>query len=113
MLYFYIIMILFKSDMEVMKELGRWFKQTRANLQLTQQEISEKTGVDRGVISRFENGESISLLNFLALMRAINKLEKLVEMVGEVRVDPRVVRTKEVKRVRKKKRASSKNFFEE
>ena len=105
-------MNLFKSDREVVRDLARFFKRSRINLQLTQQDIVEKTGLDRGVISRFENEENISLLNFLALMRAVNKLDRFVDIATEERKDPRVFKDKDVQRVRKKNEPS-KGFFME
>ena len=106
-------MSVFKSDREVLRDLASFFKRSRVNLQLTQKDIVERTGLDRGVISRFENEGNISLSNFLLLMRSVNKLELIVEMISQERKDPRIYKDKEIKRVRKSKNEPSKGFFME
>lgn len=104
-------MSLFKSDREVVSDLAGFFKRSRINLQLTQKDIVDKTGLDRGVISRFENEGNISLVNFLALMRSVNKLDQFAELANEVREDPRIFKEKEIQRVRKRKHGSPSSYF--
>ena len=106
-------MNVFESDHEVLQQLANYFKRSRINLQLTQQDIATQAGLDRGVVSRFENGENISLLNFLTLMRSVSKLDRLQELANEERPDPRIVRKTEPQRVRKSKDEPSEGFFME
>ena len=47
------------------------FIKYRASRNLTQQDIAEKLGVDRGVIIRFEQGKSISRINYFKILMLI------------------------------------------
>lgn len=92
--------VLFKSDRQILTELGEKFKLTRINKRLTQAELSEKTGVARKTISRFESGENISVLNLITLMRNVGKLEAFAEVLSQEIPDPRIGSETERKRYR-------------
>lgn len=72
-----------KSNNDVVVDLGRRFRDYRLALRLTQKEIAEQSGVSVMTIVRFEKGEgaTIRLDNFVALMRAIQKLEGIAECI--------------------------------
>lgn len=75
-----------KSNNAIIAELGSRFKEYRIALRLTQKEISEQSGVSVMTIVRFEKGEgsSIRLDNLIALLRAIEKLEGISDIVPEM-----------------------------
>ena len=72
-----------KSNNDIIVELGRKFRNYRVALRLTQKEIAEQTGMSVMTIVRFERGEgsSIRLDNFIALLRAVQKLEMVYELI--------------------------------
>lgn len=75
-----------KSNNDIVVQLGQRFRDYRIALRLTQKEISEQTGVSVMTIVRFEKGEgsAIRLDNFVALMRAIQKLEVISEAIPDI-----------------------------
>lgn len=72
-----------KSNNDIIVQLGQRFRDYRIALRLTQKEIAAQSGVSVMTIVRFERGEgsSIRLDNFIALMRAIEKLEGISEAI--------------------------------
>ena len=70
-----------RSNNDISVQLGKRFRDYRIALRLTQKDISRQTGVSVMTIVRFETGEgsSIRLNNFVALMRAIQRLEGIAQ----------------------------------
>ena len=64
--------------------LSERFKQYRIYYPLTQSELAEKSGVSVRSISRFENGEDISLSNFIKLMRALDLGGRMADMIPDL-----------------------------
>lgn len=61
-----------KRDQAVLKQIGLQLRQKREEAGLSQQEIAKKVGVNRNVISSWENGESeAKILNFLAISETL------------------------------------------
>jgi len=97
-----------RSNNDIAVDLGRRFRDYRIALRLTQKEIAEQSGVSVMTIVRFESGEvhSIRLDNFIALLRAIQRLEGISESIPEIPMSLYHARgnsTSSSKRVRKKK----------
>ncbi|MBR4811131.1 MAG: helix-turn-helix transcriptional regulator [Bacteroidaceae bacterium] len=74
------------SNSDISVDLGRRFKNYRIALNLTQKEISEQSGVSVMTLVRFESGEfgSISLNKFIALMRALQLLENIADVIPDM-----------------------------
>ena len=74
------------SNYEVAAELGARFRAYRVALRLTQKDVAEKSGVSVLTISRFEKGAapSISLYYYIALLRAIQQLERVADSIPEI-----------------------------
>lgn len=96
-----------KSNNDIAVELGRRFKSYRIALKMTQQEIAMQSGVSVITVARFERGEAHSLRmdNFLALMRAIQKLEDIADIIPDIPPSLYGARRtgREVQRVRRRK----------
>ena len=75
-----------RSNNDIIVSLGARFRDYRVALRLTQKEISEQSGVSVMTIVRFERGESASIRldNFVALMRSIQKLEWIAEVIPSI-----------------------------
>lgn len=73
--------------------LGQRYKATRIALQITQQEVSEKTGVSMSTIRRFENGLTfnLTLAHFIAMLQTIGFAENLEEVIPEILPDPNIL----------------------
>ena len=75
---------------EIVAMLGRRFKDYRIGCDLTQQEVSERSGVSVVTIRNFENGRlyNISLGVFIELLRAIGYMEGLDDVLPEIPISP-------------------------
>lgn len=70
--------------------LGQRYKATRVALDITQKEVSEKTGISMSTIRRFENGLTfnLTLAHFIALLQAIGFAANLEDVIPEMLPDP-------------------------
>ena len=93
-----------KSNYEVATELGARLRAYRIALRLTQKEVAEKAGISVITLARFESGasSSISLTYFIGLLRAMEQLERVVDVVPEI-PDSLYLSRKAAQRVRRKK----------
>jgi len=71
---------------ELIKLLGARFKDYRLRSNMTQKDVAEQSGVSINTITKFENGTtgSMSLGTFLLLMKAIDQIEGLEELMPEL-----------------------------
>lgn len=76
------------ANPEIIVELGRRFKEYRLTYRLTQKEAAEKAGVSLITLRQFENGKAynINMGNFLALMRVVECLEQIDDLMPEIPV---------------------------
>lgn len=74
------------SNGELSSGLGERFRKCRTALGLTQKEVASNSGVSVMTIVRFERGEAgaIRLDNFIALLRAIQRLDDLSGVLPEM-----------------------------
>ena len=93
-----------KSDLEYLNQIGEFLKGTRLELNLTQNTVAEKAGVDRTTLIKAERGDSINLLSLIQILRALGKLKVLENMKFIQQVSPLKMAELSMK---KKMRASS------
>lgn len=94
------------SDPAIMREIGRRIRDYRIRMEMTQQELAEKSGVSMGTVVRVESGKTISLLLMISLLRTMGLLENIEVLMPEIRVSPmqmRKMQGRKVMRVRHKK----------
>lgn len=75
-----------RSNNDIVVDLGRRFRDYRIALRMTQQEIASQSGISVMTIVRFEKGEgsTIRFDNFVALMRAIQRLEGISNCIPDM-----------------------------
>jgi len=69
-----------KTPKEIIKSLAGRIRSTRKNLNLTQEKLSEKSGVSLGSVKRFERTGEISLVSLVKIAIALsceNELDSL------------------------------------
>ena len=93
------------ANSEIIMELGRRFKEYRLTYKLTQKEAADRAGVSLVTLRQFENGKAynINMGNFLALLRVVDCLEQMDELLPEIPVSAYVLeemKSKKPKRVR-------------
>ena len=92
------------TDSAIAKELGKSIKQMRLNRNMSQEELAEKSGVNRITISRMETGQAINLLTMIQLLRALDRLDLLNNLIIEPEISPIMVMEEQSKY---RKKASS------
>ncbi|MBQ9205278.1 MAG: transcriptional regulator [Treponema sp.] len=80
--------VYWKSDEEILKELGERLKRTRIRAKLTQEQLAQNSGVGKSTIERAERGEGLQLLNLVKLFRALNMLPSLMMLLPSAELSP-------------------------
>lgn len=78
------------SDTEIINLLGERFRRYRIALGLTQAEMSERAGVSKMTIHKFETGaaNNVSMLTLLSLMRYTGLIENADKLIPDVPESP-------------------------
>lgn len=97
------------SNSDIVRALGRRFKEYRLASNMTQEEVSNQAGIGLVTLRNFENGKAynITMTNFLALLRTVGQLEKMDEVLPEIPISPYVlekIESKKPKRIRHAKK---------
>ena len=72
------------SDHQILTNLGERFKAIRLNQDITVEALAEQAGVSAQTIANLENGKkSVGLLNIIAILRALGKLDELDAFLPE------------------------------
>jgi len=71
------------TDAVVLDEIGRRAARIRLDRNLTQSGLADEAGVHRNTIDRFESGQSISLTNFIRVLRALGLLAEFDQLIAE------------------------------
>ena len=91
---------------ELIKMLGARFKDYRLRCNMTQKEVSERSGITITTIHKFENGTggNVSLGTFILLMKSIGRLDAIDGLLPELPPSAYLVKDeKKVQRIRHKK----------
>lgn len=76
------------ANPEIIADLVKRFKEYRLAYGPTRQEAAEKAGVSLITLRQFENGKAynINMGNFLALLRVVDCLEQMDDLLPEIPV---------------------------
>lgn len=91
------------SNPAIVKHIGLFIKHHRINQNLTQAQLAERAGLNRWTVIQMENGESVTLLSLIQLMRALSVLEAWDNFQVNEEISPieyAKLKKKERKRVR-------------
>ena len=73
---------------EALRLLGAQLKQMRLNKNVTQQQMGRLAGLSRSAISSMENDGNGTMLSFVQILRALDKLEILNNFITEAPISP-------------------------
>ncbi|MCF6270859.1 MAG: helix-turn-helix transcriptional regulator [Melioribacteraceae bacterium] len=76
------------SDSSIVNEICNGIKQMRLSQNISQQELANRSGLNRVTISRMESGRAVSLLTLVQTLRALDKLDILNAFNEEPEVSP-------------------------
>ena len=65
------------SNAAIVSKIGEFIKQERLKSNKTQAQLSEAAGINRWTLSQIENGEAITMISLIQIMRALNILHLL------------------------------------
>ena len=89
------------TDNAIIEVLCKSIKQMRLNKNISQEELSLKSGVNRVTISRMETGKAINLLTLIQLLRALEQLDLLSYLNVEPEISP-ILLMEQQQKLRKK-----------
>lgn len=93
------------SDVENIQELGQRIRLIRLEKRITQKMLAEKCGLNRNTVKDLENGKSVHLLSFISILRGLNLLEGLQNLIPGIDESPVL---NQINNTRKRVRLSSK-----
>jgi transcriptional regulator with XRE-family HTH domain len=96
------------TDNAIVEALCKSIKQMRLNKNISQEELSERSGVNRITISRMETGKAINIMTLIQLLRALEKLDLLNYLNEEPEISPIMVMEAQ-KKLRKKASPTARN----
>ena len=65
------------SDMAIVKQIGSFIRHVRLQQNKTQAQLAEIAGLNRWTISQIENGESVTLMSLIQILRSLDSLYAL------------------------------------
>lgn len=94
------------SDQAILNEMGNFIQQKRISMEITQKDLAERAAISRSTLSLMERGESISLINFIKILRILDALYVLQSFKVVEELSPlQLIKGEKTKR----KRVSSRN----
>jgi putative transcriptional regulator len=71
------------SDDAVLKEVGARLSRTRLERNVSQAQLADEAGLSKTTIERLEAGRSVKLESFVRILRALDQLELLNQLLPE------------------------------
>jgi transcriptional regulator with XRE-family HTH domain len=62
------------SDTAIVRKIGEFIKQERLKINKTQAQLATEAGINRWTLGQIENGEAITMLSLIQIMRALDIL---------------------------------------
>ena len=76
------------TDAQIIITLGERLRKRRININLSQMDLAEKSGISRRTVQAIEMGNSISMDKFIAILRSLDSLDGLDNFLPEVDISP-------------------------
>ncbi len=76
------------SDVSIIKAIGIYIKEQRLQQNKTQAQLAETAGINRWTLGQIENGEAITLLSLIQILRALDVLHVFNTFVVEQQISP-------------------------
>ncbi len=76
------------TDLEIVAEWGNRIRLARMERNLTQQQLADRSGLNRSTIRDIESGKSAQLLSLIAVFRGLEMLHQLEGLLSGVAESP-------------------------
>ena len=70
------------TDLAILSEIGERISRCRLNLNLTQAKLAKAAEVSKRTVERLEKGESVQFTSFVQILRALDLLGNLENLVS-------------------------------
>jgi transcriptional regulator with XRE-family HTH domain len=81
-------MIELSSNTQIEQKLGERLRNRRLDLNISQEQAAERSGLSRRTITAIENGEGCTLTSLIALLRGLNSLHTLETFLPDPGISP-------------------------
>jgi transcriptional regulator with XRE-family HTH domain len=78
----------FISDVDIARRIGKNLRTIRLDSDITRDELQTITGVHKKTIGDMESGKNVTMGTFIAILRGLNLLDKLNELLREEPISP-------------------------
>lgn len=78
----------FLSDAEIIRRIGKKIRTARLNSNITREELQRITGVHKKTAGDAESGKNITVATLIAMLRGLNMLDTLNELLAEESISP-------------------------
>lgn len=96
------------ADEAILAEIGKRVARRRLDLSVTQADVAEQAGVSKRTVERLESGASAQMSSFIRVLRVLDLLPGLEQMIPEAGPSPlALLRNKGKERRRASKRRPS------
>jgi len=98
------------SDAALAAQVGRFIKEKRMSLSITQEQLAHDAGISRSTLSLLEKGETVTLATFFQVMRILDQLHFMDAFVITPQISPIQLAKLEMKkrtRVRKQSKGTT------
>ena len=94
------------TDNIILSKIGESIRRQRLEQNTSQKELAVSAGISISSVASIERGESVSLKTLISILRALNSLQMLSELLKEPRISP-IAYAKQLENRMSRKRASA------
>ena len=76
------------TNLAILKDIGDRLRKKRLDKNMSQQQLAEISGLHRVTIGDMENGKPFSMLTFIGILRALNELDIIDQILPEPSINP-------------------------
>lgn len=76
------------SDRAILNEIGSFIKNTRLEMNKTQEQLAKEAGISRFTLGNLESGKGSNLISLIQVLRMLDKLELLENFRTERKISP-------------------------
>ena len=96
------------NDRAIISSIGEYIKHQRLAQNKTQAQVAQDAGINRWTLSQIENGQAITMISFIPILRALNLLNVLDLFKIEPQISPiELAKLEQQKRQRARNKKSS------
>jgi transcriptional regulator with XRE-family HTH domain len=77
-----------KSDLEILRDIAGRLKRRRLNINISQQELADRTGISRNTVSYIEQGKPFGVLTLIQILRGLDALDELDSFLPDPGISP-------------------------